>query len=114
MATDLSRSEVPRVVGVRGQLVVLASNVAVAVETRQVVQSIKNNPLKLPAKYAFELSDAEEQSLRPRGMISKPGRGGVEIGVRLLAMIYRLEPNAVVGLLPAFCTARSHADACRR
>lgn len=49
MTTELSANG-PRVASVRGQLVMLAAEVAHAfgVETRQVVQNIKNNPVKLP------------------------------------------------------------------
>ena len=68
----------PRVLELRGELAMLASEVAAAfgVETRQVVQNIKKNPVKLPARYAFELTDAEVESLRSLGVISNQGRGG--------------------------------------
>lgn len=68
----------PHVHELRGEFVMLASDVAEAfgVETRQVVQNIKNNPLKLPSRYAFELTDDEQEALRSSGVIPKAGRGG--------------------------------------
>lgn len=75
---EIDGNDVPVVLELRGQLVMLAGHVARAfdVDTRQVVQNIKNNPEKLPPKYAFELTGDEVEILRSLGMISKPGRGG--------------------------------------
>jgi hypothetical protein len=68
----------PRVHELRGELVMLASDVAKAfdVETRQIVQNIKNNSLKLPSHYAFELTEEEQEALRSLRVIPKAGRGG--------------------------------------
>ncbi|MEM9522806.1 MAG: ORF6N domain-containing protein [Pseudomonadota bacterium] len=62
----------------RGRQVMLASRVAEVfeVETRQIVQNVKNNPHKFPERYAFEVTREELESLRSSGMIPKPGRGG--------------------------------------
>ncbi len=78
MASELASSAEPYVFVLRGELVMLAHHVAAAfaVETRQVIQNIKNNPVKLPARYAFELTPAEHERLRSLGMIPKAGRGG--------------------------------------
>jgi hypothetical protein len=78
MSADVTAIGPPQVFEVRGQLVMLAADVAAAfaVETRQVVQNIKNNPEKLSARYAFELTEEELRVLRSSGMISKAGRGG--------------------------------------
>lgn len=78
MATEIVEAGRPRPFELRGQMVLLASEVAAAfgAETRLVVQNIKNNPLKLPERYAFELTHGEVELLRSSGMISKAGRGG--------------------------------------
>ena len=62
----------------RGQLVMLAARVAeiFEVETRLIVQNVKNNPDKFTERYAFELTLGEVESLTSSGMIAKPGRGG--------------------------------------
>ncbi|RTL72916.1 MAG: ORF6N domain-containing protein [Hyphomicrobiales bacterium] len=62
----------------RGQPVMLAADVALIfeVETREIVQNIKNNLEIFPEKYAFQLEPAEVEQLRSAGLISKPGRGG--------------------------------------
>lgn len=74
--------DTPQVFEVRGYLVMLASVVAEAfeVETRLIVQNIKNNnkndPPLFPERYAFQLKRSEVEVLRSLGMISIPGRGG--------------------------------------
>lgn len=62
----------------RGELVMLAPDVALIfqVETREIVQNIKNNPDIFPERYAFELTPDEVDDLRSAGLIPKPGRGG--------------------------------------
>lgn len=62
----------------RGEPVMLAPDVAFIfqVETREIVQNIKNNPDVFPPRYAFELTTDEVEGLRSAGVISKPGRGG--------------------------------------
>lgn len=66
----------------RGYPVMLASDVArvLGVETREIVQNIKNNnegdqPL-FPERYAFQVTEAEQELLRSTGLIPKAGRGG--------------------------------------
>ncbi len=66
----------------RGYPVMLASDVAqvLGVETREIVQNIKNNnegeqPL-FPERYAFQITEAEQELLRSSGLIPKAGRGG--------------------------------------
>lgn len=78
MMSELAPNAEPRVLELRGQLVMLSSDAATAfgVETRQVVQNIKNNSVKLPPRYAFEVTEEERELLRSSGMISKAGRGG--------------------------------------
>ena len=72
----------PTVFELRGHPVMLASSVAVifGVETREIVQNIKNNnkgvtPM-FPERYAFEATGEELDALRSAGLISKSGRGG--------------------------------------
>lgn len=66
----------------RGHHVMLAATVAEVfeVETRQIVQNIKNknrnDPPLFPEKYAFEITKDERELLESLGVISKPGRGG--------------------------------------
>jgi hypothetical protein len=74
----LDPDNTPRVIELRGELVMLAPDIAKAfgVETRQVVQNIKSNPVKLPRRYAFELTTREVERLRSSGLIPKAGRGG--------------------------------------
>ena len=74
----LDPDDTSSVIELRGELVMLAPDVAKAfgVETRQVVQNIKANPIKLPRRYAFELTEREVERLRSSGMIPKAGRGG--------------------------------------
>jgi phage regulator Rha-like protein len=68
----------PRVFELRGVHVMLASDVAevFGVETRQIVQNIKNNIEKFSERYAFEITEDEQAGLRSLGVIPKPGRGG--------------------------------------
>lgn len=63
---------------IRDRPVMPAASVARAfgVETREVVQAIKRNPLKFNGTHAFELSREEADFLTSQGVISKPGRGG--------------------------------------
>lgn len=65
----------PRVLSLRGELVMLAADVARAfeVETREIIQAIKRNPQKFSQKHAFQPSPAELDELRSQGVIS--GRG---------------------------------------
>jgi hypothetical protein len=51
-----------RIISIRGQQVILDSDVAelYGVETREVVQAIKNNPDKFPKGYIFELNKKEK------------------------------------------------------
>jgi hypothetical protein len=72
----------PTVFELRDHPVMLASSVAVifGVETREIVQNIKNNnkgvtPM-FPERYAFEATGEELDALRSAGLISKSGRGG--------------------------------------
>jgi hypothetical protein len=62
----------------RGEPVLLAPDVALIfqVETREIVQNIKQNPEIFPERYAFELTPDEVSALRSAGLIPKPGRGG--------------------------------------
>lgn len=62
----------------RGRHVMLASRVAevFGVETRQIVQNIKNNIEKFSDLYAFQITKDEQNGLRSSAMIPKPGRGG--------------------------------------
>jgi hypothetical protein len=82
---DLNRGRSPALDGagaaafeIRRQTVMLAADVALIfdVETREIVQNIKSNPDLFPARYAFELTNAETKRLRSAGLISNPGRGG--------------------------------------
>ena len=75
---DVSTPPPTQVFVLRGHHVMLASRVAEVfeVETRQIVQNIKNNPEKFPERYAFEVSEDELKGLRSSGVIPKPGRGG--------------------------------------
>ena len=72
----------PRVLELRGHLVMLAASVAEVfnVTTREIVQNIKRNNegsrLLFPERYAFQVNKQELVKLRSLGVISKPGRGG--------------------------------------
>lgn len=72
----------PVVFELRGYHVILASKVAEVfeVETRQIIQNIKNNnkntPPLFPERYAFKLTNEELKRLRSSGLMDKPGRGG--------------------------------------
>jgi len=62
----------------RGQSVILDSDVAAlyGVETRDVNQSIKNNPAKFPQGYIIDVSQEEHESLRSKFLIlENQGRG---------------------------------------
>ncbi|MGE0699314.1 MAG: ORF6N domain-containing protein [Hyphomicrobiaceae bacterium] len=65
----------PHVFKLRGELVMLAADVARAfgVETREVVQAIKRNPLKFAAAHAFQPTEDELEPLRSQGVISRKG-----------------------------------------
>lgn len=80
-ATDLKPAHMAlaaNAFNLRGEPVMLAADVSLIfhVQTREVVQNIKSNPDIFPARYAFELSPEETESLRSAGLIPKPGRGG--------------------------------------
>jgi hypothetical protein len=85
------------VILVRGGPVMLASLVAQAfgVQTREVIQTVKRNPLKFRDIHAFELTGDEVEFLTSQDVISKPGRGGsralpwvfTQKGIVRLAMI---------------------------
>jgi hypothetical protein len=85
------------VILVRDEPVMLAARVAHAfgVETREVIQAVKRNPLKFKKIHAFELTEDDVVVLTSQGVISKPGRGGsralpwafTQKGVVRLAMI---------------------------
>ncbi|MFA5949267.1 MAG: ORF6N domain-containing protein [Hyphomicrobium sp.] len=68
-------SETPRVVVLRKQPVILAADVARAfgVETREVAQAIKRNPLKFHETHAFQPTPEELEVLRSQGVISGKG-----------------------------------------
>jgi hypothetical protein len=62
----------------QGEPVILAAWVARAfgVQTREVVQAVKRNPLKFQNIHAFELTADDVAALTSQGVISKTGRGG--------------------------------------
>lgn len=64
-----------RVLIVRGEPVILASQVARAfgVETREIAQAVKRNPQKFNEKHAFQPTEAELEFLRSQGVISGKG-----------------------------------------
>jgi hypothetical protein len=68
-------SQTPRVIVLRQQPVILAADVALAfgVETREVTQAIKRNPLKFNEKHAFQPIADELEILRSQGVISGKG-----------------------------------------
>lgn len=67
--------QAPRVLIVRGEPVILATQVADAfgVETREVTQAIKRNPRKFREIHAFQPDDDELDFLRSQGVISGKG-----------------------------------------
>lgn len=72
---------VERIFEVRGQKVILDSDLATAygVETRALNQAVKRNAERFPEDFAFELTPGEVSALRrlrSQFVISKPGRGG--------------------------------------
>jgi len=85
------------VILLRQQPVMLGGWVAEAfgVQTREVIQTVKRNPLKFGPIHAFPLSDGEAAFLTSQTVISKPARGGsrarpwafTQKGVVRLAMI---------------------------
>jgi hypothetical protein len=62
-----------KIVTVRGQKVILDSDVAVlyGVETREVNQAIKNNPDKFPEGYVFEIDKSEFKNLQSKFLTAK-------------------------------------------
>lgn len=65
----------PRVLLIRGQPVILAADVARAfgVETREVTQAVKRNPLKFSKNHTFQPTANELEVLRSQGVISGKG-----------------------------------------
>lgn len=63
---------------VRGQKVVLDSDLAKVFETqtKKFNQALKRNSEKFDEKYAFQLNEEEWKSLRSQIVTTKPGRGG--------------------------------------
>jgi hypothetical protein len=62
----------------RGERVILDSDLAeiYGIETKRLNQQVKRNAVKFGAKYVFQLSEAEHESLRLQSATSKVGRGG--------------------------------------
>ncbi|MCQ2263727.1 MAG: ORF6N domain-containing protein [Bacteroidales bacterium] len=96
-----------KIITLRGQKVILANDVAelYGVETREVVQAIKNNPEKFPDGYVFELTADEKNEVvkifdnlsKLRFSPSRP-KAFTEKGLYMLATILK-SPRAVQATL---------------
>ncbi len=91
-----------RIVDIRGQKVLLDSDVAAlyGVETKRVNEAVKNNPDKFPDGYILELDNEETKSLRSKFSTLDTGRGEhtkykakafTEKGLYMLATILKSE-----------------------
>ena len=71
---------------IRGQKVMLDSDLAAMyqVETKRLKEQVKRNISRFPAKYMFELTQIEFDSLRSQFATSKTGKGGT----RYLPMVF--------------------------
>ena len=111
-----------KVLTIRQQAVLLAQDVAelYGVETREVSQAIKNNPLKFPDGYVFELTGEEVGSLKSkfltlgegagRGHYSKRGyKAFTEKGLYMLATILKGERAVLttLAIIETFAKVRS-------
>ena len=111
-----------KVLTIRQQAVLLAQDVAelYGVETREVSQAIKNNPLKFPDGYVFELTGEEVGSLKSkfltlgegagRGHYSKRGyKAFTEKGLYMLATILKGERAVLTtrAIIETFAKVRS-------
>ena len=68
-----------KIVVVRGQQVILDSDVAVLydVETKRINEAVKNNPEKFPTGYVFEVDNKELISLRSKISTANSAKSGV-------------------------------------
>jgi len=57
-----------KLISLRGQMVILDRDVAVlyGVQTREINQAVRNNPLKFPEGYIMELTNEESSSIRSK------------------------------------------------
>ncbi len=78
LADDDAVEDVPHVLRIRGQDVMLDRTVAHAfgVETRAVNQAVSRNERKFSEDHTFQLSEQEVEHLTSQGVMPKPGRGG--------------------------------------
>jgi len=67
-----------KIITIRNQKVILDSDVAAlyGVETKEIIQNVKNNPMKFPEGYILEFTSEEYKSLRSKILtLEKSGRG---------------------------------------
>lgn len=110
-----------KLVPLRGQSVILDRDVAAlyGVQTKAVNQAVRNNPMKFPDGFVFELSGEESKSLRSkfltlepmtgRGRYSKHGRKAfTEQGLYMLATILKGEvaARATLAIVQTFAKVR--------
>ena len=111
-----------KLIPLRGQSVILDRDVAAlyGVQTKEVNQAVRNNPMKFPDGFVFELSTDEEKSLRSkfltleqgggRGRYSKHGRKAfTEQGLYMLATILKGEvaARATLAIVQTFAEVRA-------
>jgi hypothetical protein len=79
--SEIERVVVNRIYEIRGQNVILDSDLAelYGVETKVLNQAIKRNLERFPEDFMFQLNQIEWESLRSQFVTSKIGRGGGHI-----------------------------------
>lgn len=106
-----------RILGIRGENVLLDSDVAsmYGVETREVNQAVANNPEKFPQGYIIELSDEEKQQvvkdfdhLKKLKFSPHPPKAFTEKGLYMLATIIKstVATQTTIGIIEAFTKIR--------
>ena len=105
-----------KIIIIRGQSVILDSDVAIlyGVETRDINKSVKNNPLKFPEGYAFNLDNKELTDLRWKISTTNLAKTRVlpkaftEKGLYMLATILKGEKAiaTTIAIIEAFAQLR--------
>ena len=104
------------IIELRGQKVILDSDVATlyGVETKEVNQAVKNNPIKFPDGYVFEIERQELTDLRSKNLTTTSTKSRVlpkaftEKGLYMLATILKGEraTKTTIAIIEAFAKLR--------
>lgn len=107
-----------KIIEIRNEKVILDSDVAAlySVETREINQSVRNNPDKFPKGYIFELTHKEWEPVKSKFLISPLGGGKVKLpkaftekGLYMLATILKSKKatKTTLAIIEAFANIKN-------